>query len=98
MCEELDWIISGCSESAGIWCSEQFGDHVDANRMVDNEQNASDQRDGARKHVARLRTKIRKSSRLSSMDKLCSNAGVAEINSISPTLDDAEFDKLGGSC
>ena len=32
------------------------------------------------------------------MDKLCSNAGVAEINSISPTLENAEFDKLGGSC
>ena len=38
MCDELAWRISGCSEIEG-----QFGDHGDANRIVDNEQNASDQ-------------------------------------------------------
>ena len=40
MCDELVCRISGCSESIGkTWCSEQFRDSFDANRIVYNEQN-----------------------------------------------------------
>ena len=48
-------------------CSEQFRDHGDANRIVTNKK-ASDQWQNARKHAARPRTKIRNSSRSSSID------------------------------
>ena len=44
MCDELGlenhWLFRKCIESR---CSEQVGDHGDANRIVDNEQNALDQ-------------------------------------------------------
>ena len=67
---ELTCRISGCSESSGkLVRSEQFRDHGDANRIVDNEQNATDQWQSARKLPARLRTKIRQSSRSSSTDQ-----------------------------
>ena len=62
-------------------------DHGDAKRIVDNEQNASDQQDCARK--------------LAAVIKLCSNAGIAKTVATGQyftTLDDAELDKLGGSC
>ena len=45
MCDELAWRLPGCSESTGKPVAQNKSEtmHDDANRIVDNEQNASDQ-------------------------------------------------------
>ena len=82
-------------------CSEQPRNHCDSNRIVDNEQIASDQWQRARTLAAQLRAKNRTSSRSSSNDQTVLQCGYHEDRSEGQyftTLDDAELDKLGGSC
>ena len=91
------WFVRRYRETC---CSEPFRDHGDANRIVDNEQNASDQGQSARKLAARLR-KIANLPGHLQLIKLCSNVGITKTVAKGQhftTLDDAELDKLEGSC
>ena len=83
-------------------CSGQSRDIGDSNTIVDYEQITSDRWQCAGKFAAISRPKLRKISRSSSIDQtVLSNVGITKTvakGQYFTTLDDAELDKVWGSC